>query len=259
MVTRVVFFWRARESCGDVLPGRERGNVAVEGRTVAWRSLAGPVLALALLVAAAQVAGPQWHTWQARLAGLGAWAPAAYLLVWMALVPCGFPAAALGLLAGAIFGPWWGAALATTGLCGSGLVMYGLGRRWLKPRLARLGEGRPRLKALGAAAATGPVRLHLLARLSPLNYALVSYTLAAGGAPLGVYAKGLCGGVPGLLAYVWLGSLAGGGPHGPGEGSAVRWVVLAVGVAALLVLGIRVGRTLARLTGESGSAAGPDA
>jgi uncharacterized membrane protein YdjX (TVP38/TMEM64 family) len=223
-----------------------------------WRSLVGPALLLAALAVAARLAAPQWQAWQDRLEALGPLAPAAYLLLWLALVTCGFPAAVLGLVGGAVFGPWRGAALAVAGLFGAGFLMHTLGRRWLRPRVAGLLAGHARLAALDRAAASGGIRLHLLARLSPLNYALVSYTLAAGGAPLRAYVPGLVGGVPGLLAYVWLGSAAGSGLRGPDGGGTMRLVVLLVGAASLLLLGVLVGRALHRATGTPEGDAGRD-
>lgn len=214
-----------------------------------WRSLVGPALLLATLAVAARLAAPHWQAWQDRLEDLGPAAPAAYLVLWLALVTCGFPAAALGLVAGAVFGPWRGGGLAVAGLFASGFLMHTLGRRWLRPRVAGMVAGHARLAALDRASAAGGVRLHLLARLSPLNYALVSYTLAAGGAPLRAYLPGLAGGVPGLLAYVWLGSAADSGLRGPGGGGTMRLVVLVVGAASLLLLGVLVGRALHRATG----------
>lgn len=231
--------------------------MSAPGRRAPWRSLAGPALLLVVLAVAARLAAPQWQAWQDRLQALGPAAPAAYLLLWLSLVVCGFPAAALGLVAGAVFGPWRGAALAVAGLLASGLLMHVLGRRWLRPRVAALLAGHERLVALDRTAASGGVRLHLLARLSPLNYALVSYTLAAGGAPLRAYVPGLAGGVPGLLAYVWLGSAADSGLRGQDGGGALRLVVLAVGAASLLLLGMLVGRALRQATAAPTDEAGP--
>lgn len=219
------------------------------GPRSSWRSLVAPALLLAALAVAARLVAPQWQAWQDRLEALGPVAPAAYLLLWLALVTCGLPAAALGLAAGAVFGPWRGAALAVAGLFASGFLMHVIGRRWLRPRVAGLLAGHERLTALDRAAASGGVRLHLLARLSPLNYALVSYTLAAGGAPLRAYVPGLAGGVPGLLAYVWLGSAADSGLRGQDGGGTTRLLVLAVGAVSLLLLGVLVGRALHRATG----------
>ncbi len=226
--------------------------------SASWRSLLGPAALLAVLAVAARVAAPRWEAWQGQLAALGPLAPAAYLALWLVLVPCGFPAAALGLLAGAVFGPWLGSAWAVAGLVGSGLAMHALGRRWLRPRVARLVAGSSRLRALDRAAARGGVRLHLLARLSPLNYAFVSYTLAGGGAPLRAYAPGLLGGMPGLVAYVWLGSAAGSGLRAQGAGGPVRLVALVVGGASLLLLGVLAARALRRETETFGRDAGQD-
>ncbi|MBK6732586.1 MAG: VTT domain-containing protein [bacterium] len=180
-----------------------------------WRELLGPVLVLTALAAAAHLANSRWPDWPARLAALGPWRPAIYVALWLLAVPCGFPAAGLGLTSGFLFGTVGGAAGATGGLLVSGLLMFGLGRRWLRPRVARLTAAQPRLARLEREAAAGGLGLHLVARLSPLNYALTSYTLAAGGAPLRTYAAGLAGALPEALGL----RVAGGGcgARGPGK------------------------------------------
>lgn len=208
-----------------------------------WRELFPPFLALAVLAALAHAGAARWEDWRQHLAALGPWAPTAYLALWGLLAPCGFPAAALGLAAGFVFGPLVGCAWASAGLGLSGLLMYGLGRRWLRPRVERAARGRPRFERLLAQAATGGVRLHFLARLSPLNYALMSYTLAAGGAPWRPYLWGLTGGLPGLAVYVWLGAAAAAGSGGP---VTARRAVVGFGVLALVLLTAWLARRLDR-------------
>lgn len=200
-----------------------------------WRPLAAPVLALTALAAAAHVLASHREDWQLWLAGLGPWTPVPYLLLWLLAVPAGLPAAALGLTAGFLFGPLAGSGWAILGLGASGVLMHALGRRWLRPRVERLTAGRPKLARLQAAAAEGSALWHVLARLSPLNYALLSYTLAAGGAPLRPYACGMAGALPGLLAYVWLGAAAREGAAGGGD--VVRLILIAGGGCGLLGLG----------------------
>lgn len=199
-----------------------------------WRLLAAPVLILTALAVGAHLLASRRADWQPWLAALGPWTPVPYFLLWVLAVPAGLPAAALGLTAGFLFGPTAGSGWAVLGLAASGILMHALGRCWLRPRVERLVTGRAKLARLQAAAATGSATWHVLARLSPLNYALVSYTLAAGGAPLRPYACGLAGAVPGLLAYVWLGAAA---RQGAGGGDGVRLFLIAAGGCGLLGLG----------------------
>lgn len=221
-------------------------------RRPVWREAVAPLLALAVMVALARVIGPRWGDWQDALARSGPAAPLAYLGLWLALVPWGFPAAALGLSAGFLFGVWPGVAWAVLGLVLSGLLMFPLGRRWLRPRVGRLAAASPRLARLERAASRGGVRLHILARLSPLNYAMACYTLAAGGAGLRAYLPGLAGAVPGLVAYVWVGSLAQEGARGEGTVGPVRVVLSVVGGLSLLALIVVVARQARRsLPGET--------
>lgn len=213
-------------------------------RRTAWRDLVGPVAALTLLAAAAHLVATRRADWQPWLAGLGPWTPVLYVVLWLVLVPAGLPAAALALAAGVLFGPYAGSGLAALGLVLAGALMHTLGVRWLRPRVARLTATQPRLARLEAAAACGGIRMHVLARLSPLNYALVSYTLAAGGAPLRPYLAGLLGALPGLVAYVWLGAAAERSAAG-GAGLA-RGVVALCGSLGLLVLAGWLARVVRR-------------
>jgi uncharacterized membrane protein YdjX (TVP38/TMEM64 family) len=100
------------------------------------------------------------------------------------------------------------------------------------------------------------VRLHLLARLSPLNYALVCYTLAAGGARWRTYALGLPAALPGLIAYVWLGAAAARGRRVPDSAEWVRLVAPLLGGISLLVLTVVVTRYARRAVhGSEGNSA----
>ena len=193
------------------------------------------------LAAGAHLLARHREAWQPWLAGLGPWTPVPYVVLWLVAVPAGLPAAALALTAGLLFGPVAGAGWASLGLVASGLVMHWLGRRWLGPRVERLVAGRAPLERLRGAAAGSGARWHMLARLSPLNYALVSYTLAAGGAPMRPYLLGLAGALPGRVAYVWMGALARSGGSGDGQ---VRAVVVGAGACGLLGLAWWLARTL---------------
>lgn len=206
------------------------------------RALLLPAIPLLALAIAAHLAASRWESWQHHLAALGPAAPALYLILWLTLVPCGLPAAALGLTAGFLFGPWPGAVLACGGLVLSGIFMYALGRRWLRPRVTRLVASWPRLALLERAAATGGARLHLLARLSPLNYAVVCYTLAAGSARLKPYLLGLPGAMPGLIAYVWLGAAAARGIRVEDGAEWARLMAPLLGGLSLLVLALVLAR-----------------
>lgn len=204
-----------------------------------WRDLLLPVVALLVLATAAHLAASRWESWPSRLAALGPAAPALYLLLWLIFVPCGLPAATLGLTAGFLFGAGSGSLWAGAGLVLSGVLMHALGRRWLRPRVVRLVATRPRLARLERAAAAGGVRWHLLARLSPLNYAVVCYTLAAGGARLRTYLWGLPGALPGLIAYVWLGAAAArGGAVQDSAGWAPLVAPLLGGLSLLVVVAV---------------------
>jgi uncharacterized membrane protein YdjX (TVP38/TMEM64 family) len=141
----------------------------------------------------------------------------------------------LTILAGALFGVWWGTALAWAGALLGALGGFALGRRLGRPAVDRLLRGRlqqaDRVLSDHGLVAVLAVRLLPLFPFTPLNY-------AAG--LLGVrrrdYALGTAVDiVPGALAYAAVGA-SGADPVG-----------IAVGVGGLLalaVLGGAVGRRL---------------
>jgi uncharacterized membrane protein YdjX (TVP38/TMEM64 family) len=94
-------------------------------------------------------------------------------------------------------------------------------------------------------AAERSLRLNVLARLSPFNYGLVCYTLAAGPTRARDYVLGLVAALPSLAIQVAVGVLA---RRGLDQDSMGTWrlVGTAVGLAALVALGWQVSRMARR-------------
>ena len=147
--------------------------------------------------------------------------------------------------------------------------MFVLGRSVFRRPIRRWVEARPRLRALEETAANSALRLNVLARLSPFNFGLVCYTLAAGSTTARAYLFGLVGALPSMAVHVLVGSLvrstgralgAGDGPTGLEIGATI------VAIVALLALGWQVGRIArqawrraaddAGLAGDSGTDGG---
>lgn len=209
------------------------------------RRLLVPVLLLVALVVLGQWLGGRWSVVENALMEMGAWAYAAYAGLFVVLTSVCFPVSALGISAGLLFGPWLGFALVLGSLVMSGSVMFALGRSLLRARIQRMLAGRPRLAAVDRMVGKRAVRLNLLARLSPLNYGLVCYTLAAGRTDFRSYLIGIAATVPSIVAQVWIGVVArqsgriGSGAEGP---SPAGWIGLAVGLVFFVLLGWQVRR-----------------
>lgn len=193
----------------------------------------------------AAVAGLHWPEVQAWVASSGAWGEAAFGGAFVLLTVGCFPVSLLGVTAGMLYGPWRGLALVYGAAYLSGVIMFGLGRSALAPWVERLVARNRRLRGLGADASGKALRLNILARLSPFNYGLVCYTLAAGRTRWPVYLLGLLAAVPSMAAQVWVGHFiaqARAGAASSEQAANVKTAGAVVGAVALLVLIWQTGR-----------------
>ncbi len=203
------------------------------------------ILVLVLLLTAAGWVAAHWSGVEARLAAAGNAGVLPFAAAFVLLTMGCFPVSVLGFTAGAVYGPGPGFLLVVPAVACGGLLMFLLGRSVLREPIRRRIAARPRWQALDDLAAAKALRINLLARLSPFNYGLVCYTLAAGRTPLRVYLLGLVGTLPSLAAHVLIGSIVrqGGAAAGDGAGSSrLQWAGSALAVAALLVLAWILGR-----------------
>lgn len=220
---------------GDPVSDPVSEPVVGGGRAAAWRlaALVAGVAALALALHLSGWAGPERLREAVESAG---WAGAAVFVVgYAAIVLAPTPASLLTILAGALFGIWWGTLLAWAGALLGALGGFALGRRLGRPAVDRLLRGRLQQadRVLGdhGLVAVLVVRLVPVFPFTPLNYAAGllrvrprDYLLGTG---LGI--------VPGALAYAAVGA-SGADPLGI--------VVGAGGLVALAVLGSVLGRRL---------------
>lgn len=162
-------------------------------------------------------------------AGWGAWAPMASILLMIAHSFVPFPAEAIAVANGMLFGPVYGTLVTWLGAMAGALLAYGIGR-WL---------GRAAVERLV------PARLHgeldrwsgyvrpgtlLAARLIPvISFNLINY--GAGVAVVGLWTF-LWTTALGILPLTILSVLIG---HGALGWSPVAWLVVALGVAATLL------------------------
>ncbi|MCP4572039.1 MAG: TVP38/TMEM64 family protein [bacterium] len=162
---------------------------------------------LVVLVAVAVVAAGRWSAIEAWVSDRGALGAVAFAGLFVVLTTGCFPVSVLGVTAGMLYGPWQGLGLVYAAAYVSGVLMFALGRSALAHWTARLIARDRRLQGLEAEAASNALRLNVLARLSPFNYGLVCYTLAAGRTTWPVYLVGLLAAVPSMAAQVWVGHL----------------------------------------------------
>ena len=165
------------------------------------------ILVLVLLLAAAGWVAAHWSGVEGRLAAAGNAGMLPFAAAFVLLTMGCFPVSVLGFTAGAVYGPGPGFLLVVPAVACGGLLMFLLGRSVLREPIRRRIAARPRWQALDDLAAAKALRINLLARLSPFNYGLMCYTLAAGRTPLRLYLLGLVGTLPSLAAHVLIGSI----------------------------------------------------
>lgn len=218
-------------------------------------------LALAALVVAALVFGvvavrlwpslvdTQLALWLARVRGWGAlgWLVFAALQVVVVVVGV-LPASLVGIAAGAMFGVLPGFGLATVGTLVGAWLSFRLSRSLFRPLVERFVRGRPRLRAIDRAVATDGWKFVCLIRISPvMPFAATSYVLALSSIGERDYHLGTLAALPALFGYVCIGALADAGLAAwRGGAGPLQWVLLAAGLAATVVLTLRVGRIALR-------------
>ncbi len=158
-----------------------------------------------------------------------------FVLGYAVLVLVPSPASVLTILAGALFGVWWGTLLAWAGASLGAFGGFLLGRRLGRPAVDRLLRGRlqqaDQVLSHHGLVAVLAVRLVPLFPFTPLNYASGLLGVRTRDYVLGT-AVGI---VPGALAYAAVGA----------SGADPRGIALGVGgLVALAVLGGTVGRRL---------------
>lgn len=223
------------------------------------RRWVGPLVLILGIVTAALVGGNLWDGLSDWIETAGSVGLLVFYAAFVVLTTFCFPVSVLGFSAGAMFGPVKGLALLLLSGVSSGLVMYFVGRYLFRSRLHHWVAGNPKLAAIDRLAEKRAVRLNFLARLSPLNYGVVCYTLASGKSSLKSYLLGMVAIIPGMAGQVWVGhfSVTATEAFG-GEGkSSWEWVGLGLGLVFFMALSWQVGRLVRQAWQEQESSTDP--
>jgi len=170
----------------------------------------------------------------AWVASLGMWGPIGFVLLYLAGTVAFVPGAVFALASGALFGPVWGAVWnllgATLGATLAFLIARYIAGDWVTRKAGGLLK-----RAIEGVDAEG-WRFVAFVRLVPLfPFNLSNYLLGLTRIPLHQYvlATFVCM-APGAVAYTWLGHAGLGALTG--EGDAVRYGLLALGLLAAIAL-----------------------
>ncbi|MFL5495653.1 MAG: TVP38/TMEM64 family protein [Gemmatimonadales bacterium] len=177
----------------------------------------------------------------ARLSGLGALAPLAFLLGYVVATVAFVPGSILTLAAGALFGLWKGTLLAfvaaTLGAAAAFLVSRYLAREFVHRRLA----GDERAAAIDRAIGDQGRKIVFLLRLSPVfPFNLLNYALGLTTVRFTDYLIASLGMLPGTFLYVYWGKAVGdvarlAGPN-PIRGSRGYYALLGIGLVATIAV-----------------------
>jgi len=179
---------------------------------------------------------------------LGAVAFVPLYALWVTLL---LPGVWASMLAGALYGPWWGSVVVLVGASLGAEAAFLLGRGWLREWARRRLAAAPKLQAIEQAVSREGLRLVLLTRLSPaFPFSLLNLAYGLSEVSLRDYTIGLVGIVPGTILFCSLGALAGDvarfGEVLSGQADAVTWTLRLVGVAATVATVVLAGRAARR-------------
>lgn len=215
-----------------------------------WKTLAYAAAALALLAAlflAGRQLGGHVDEFEGWIASLGVWGPVAFILGYAVATVAFAPGSLLTLAAGALFGLFRGTVYAwtgaTIGACAAFLIARYAARGWVEGKL----EGRPRFQKLDHSIGRDGGKIVALLRLAPVfPFVLLNYALGLTKVRFVHYAWACLAMVPGTLLYVYYGYVGRQALEGR-EGKTVwDWVLLAVGLVAVLAVTVIITRKAKR-------------
>lgn len=182
------------------------------------------------------------------VASLGPAGMALYFLLYVATSLALLPASAMTLAAGAVWGFGAGLALVWASASAAAAAAFWAGRRFARGWIAKKLAGNARFEAVDRAVEREGVKIVALTRLSPvfpfvlLNYAFGLTRIGFGG----YFWASVFGMLPGTMAFVYLGALAGdvarAGAGQAGETPPWLWALRVAGLAATALVAYLAGK-----------------
>lgn len=212
------------------------------GRRRLLMVLAAALLALAVwLLADTQGALVRLRELAAWTAALGPWGYVVLIAAQVVVCATGvLPASLLAVVAGGLYGIGVGFAVSLAGLLLAAAAAFGLSRSlfhdWIADHLARNGF----LARLDADVSRQGWKMVLFLRMSPVSpFGVMSYALGLTSVRFRDYLLGTLASSPALLAYVYVGRLAGKAVLGDRPatlGGRLEWAMLVVGLTATVAV-----------------------
>ena len=172
--------------------------------------------------------------------------------LWVTLL---LPGVWASMLAGALYGTWWGSLIVFVGAGLGAEAAFLLGRTWLRNWARRRLAAVPKLLAIEQAVSREGLKLVLLTRLSPaFPFSLLNFAYGLSEVSLRDYSIGLIGILPGTILFCGLGALAGDvarfGEVLSGEADAGTWALRIGGLLATVASVWLAGKATQRALGN---------
>lgn len=186
------------------------------------------------------------------------WGAFLFMLLYAVWVTLLLPGVWASMLAGALYGPWWGSFVVFIGASLGAELAFLLGRYWLRDWARRRLAAVPKLQSLEQAVSKEGLKLVLLTRLSPaFPFSLLNFAYGLSEVSLKDYNIGLIGILPGTILFCGLGALAGDisnfGDVLSGKADAFTWGLRIVGLFATLASVWFVGRAAQKVLSNNES------
>jgi uncharacterized membrane protein YdjX (TVP38/TMEM64 family) len=191
------------------------------------------------------------------LAGRGARGVAAYIVIYILATILLIPGSPIGLLAGVLYGPWWGTLFVSAGATLGAAAAYLLGRYAFRSAVEKATAKAPKFAAIDRAIGKNGWKIVALLRLSPVvpfNLSNYFFGLTAIRFIPYVLVSWVCM-LPGTLLYVYLGYAASqaAGAGGPQANGWLHWTLLGIGLLLIGAVSVYITKLAKRaLASESG-------
>ncbi len=148
---------------------------------------------------------PAIEDWIARQ---GAWGYVAFIVAVVVFTSIFVPDTLFAVIAGALFGLFWGTVLVTAGSLATATVDFALGRLLFQNAVRRWLARNPRFAAIERAVHREGFRFQFLLRLTPINPVTISYILGATKTRYLTFIIACLGMIPSLFVEVYFGYVA---------------------------------------------------
>ena len=204
----------------------------MNNRKVVLGGLVVIAIGIALMFLPLKSWGAELQSW---IKSFGLIAPLVFILAYIVTTVFMIPGSILTLIAGAVFGLWFGVLYVIIGSNLGALAAYLLAKTKLREKFMKMTEGNPKFAALDQAIGENGFKMVLLTRLSPaFPFTLLNYFLGLTSVKISAYVVGnFLGMLPATFLYVYLGSLA-----NVAVGSVSKWQLVMRIVGLLATIGV---------------------